>query len=81
MSTLPKLIEDGLTVRCPPEFDPDLAADAGEVSATIREKEKRKDEQSPETPDHFEPKFFTTRPHDAVQQMRGRGDEKPLRSG
>lgn len=66
-------------VRCSPELG--LAADAGEVSATISEKEKRKDEQSPEIPDHFGPKFFTTLPHNAVQQVRGRGDEKPLHSG
>ena len=77
---VPKLIEDGVTVRCAPDPDPDLA-DAGEVSAMMSEKEKRKEEQSPEIPDHCGPKFFTTRPHNAVQQVRGRGDEKPLRSG
>ena len=71
--TVPKLIEEGVSVRCSPELAPDLAADAGEVSATIREKKKRKDEQSPEIPDRFEPKLFTTRPHNAVQQVRGRG--------
>ena len=79
--TLPKLMADGLTVSCPPEPGPGLEADAGEVSATMSEKKKRKDEQNPEIPVHCGPKFFTTRPHDAERQLRGRGDEKPLRPG
>jgi len=52
MSTLAKLMEDGLTVRCPPEPGPGLAAKAGEVRATISKREKRKGEKNPEIPDH-----------------------------
>jgi hypothetical protein len=77
---LPKLIAEGVAVRCSPEPDPGVA-DAGEVSAMMSEKQKKKDEQNPEIPVHCGPKFFTTRPHDAERQLRGRGDEKPLRPG
>ena len=40
--TFPKLMEEGLTVSCPLEPDPDLEANAGEVSAMTSEKQRKK---------------------------------------
>jgi hypothetical protein len=84
--TLPKLMEAGFTVSCPLEPDPDLEASAGDVSATTSEKQKnekqKKNERNlREIPLQSGPKFFTARPHNAEQKLRGRGIKKPLRLG
>jgi len=59
--TLPKLMEEGLTVSCPLDPDPGLAANAGEASATTSEKQKKNSQGTLEIPVHCGPKFFTTR--------------------